>query len=91
MSSIGPSSTLRPGEPRTLLKISLPFNVPLRALLKHAVALDFCYCSLNGSCWTFHAIPGQISPDPAPVSHCANSTAIQSNTDTVGLPTARPA
>jgi hypothetical protein len=91
MSSIGPSSTLRPGESRTLLKISLPFSVPLRAMVKHAVALDFCYCSLNGSCWTFHAIPGQISQDPAPVSHCADRAAIQSNTVTVTLPTALPA
>lgn len=90
MSSIGPSSTLRPGESRTLLKISLPFTVPLPAMVKHAVALDFCYCSLNGSCWTFHAIPGQISPDPAPVSHCTIRAAIQSNTVTVTLPTAPP-
>jgi hypothetical protein len=88
MSSISPSSTLRPGESRTLLKISLPFTVPLGAMAKHAVALDFCYCSLNGSCWTLHAIPGQISPDPAPVSHCADRAAIQSNT--IAPPAARP-
>ncbi len=88
MSSIGPSSTLRPGESRTLLKISLPFSVPLPAMLKHAVALAFCYCSLNGSCWTLHDIPGQISPDPASVSHCADRAAIQSNT--IAPPAARP-
>jgi hypothetical protein len=90
MSSIGPSSTLRPGESRTLLKISLPFTVPLRAMVKHAVALEFCYCSLNGSCWALHAIPGQISPDPLPVSHCANGAAIESNAVTATLPTALP-
>ena len=88
MSSISPSSTLRPGESRTLLKISLPFTVPLGAMARHALALDFCYCSLNGSCWTLHAIPGQISPDPAPVSHCADRAAIQSNT--IAPPVARP-
>jgi hypothetical protein len=90
MSSIGPSSTLRPGESRTLLKISLPFNVPVRAMVKHAVALEFCYCSLNGSCWTLHATPGQMSPDPVPVSHCTNAAAIQSNAVAVTLPTALP-
>jgi hypothetical protein len=90
MSSIGPSTTLRPGESRTLLKISLPFSVPLRAMRKHAVALDFCYCSLNGNCWTFHPIPGQIDPDPAPVSHCTDRAAIQSNTVTVVPPAALP-
>jgi hypothetical protein len=91
MSSIGPSSTLRPGEARTLLKISLPFSVPLRAMVKHVVALDLCYCSLNGSCWTLHATPGQINSDPTPVSHCADRSAIQSNTAPVRLPTALPA
>ncbi len=91
MSSIGPSSTLHPDESRTLLKISLPFIVPLRALVKHAVGIDLCYCSLNGSCWTLHAIPGQINSDPTPVSHCADSAAIQSNTAPVSLPTALPA
>jgi hypothetical protein len=88
MSSIGPSSTLRPGESRTLLKISLPFSVPLRAMLKHSVVLAFCYCSLNGSCWTLHDVPGQISPDPSPVSHCADRAAIQSNT--IAPPAVRP-
>jgi hypothetical protein len=91
MSSIGPSSTLHPDESRTLLKISLPFSVPLRAMVKHVVALDLCYCSLNGSCWTLHATPGQINSDPAPVSHCADRAAIQSNTAPVTLPTALPA
>jgi hypothetical protein len=91
MSSIGPSSTLHPDESRTLLKISLPFSVPLPAMVKHTVALDLCYCSLNGSCWTLHAIPGQINSDPQPVSHCAQRAAIQSNTAPVSLPTALPA
>ncbi|HLY03999.1 MAG TPA: hypothetical protein VKR56_16055 [Candidatus Cybelea sp.] len=91
LSSIGPSSTLRPGESRTLLRISLPFSVPLHAMLKHAIVLDFCYCSLNGSCWTLHTIPGQINPDPASVSHCADRAAIQSNTVTAAPPAALPA
>ncbi len=86
MSSIGPSSTLRPGESQTLLKISLPFRVPLGALVRHSVTLDLCYCSLNGSCWTLHANPGQISSDPAPISHCANATAIQSHAIAVTVP-----
>lgn|GEM_PF-812619 len=91
MSSIGPSSTLRPGESQTLLKISLPFRVPIEALVRHSVTLDFCYCSLNGSCWTLHAKTGQISSGPAPISHCANATAIQSHAVAVTVPTAVPA
>jgi hypothetical protein len=90
MTSIAPSSTLRPGESRTLLKISLPFSVPLQAMVRHTVALEFCYCSLNGSCWTLHAVAGQINPDPAPVSHCIDRAAIQSYMAAVSPPTAGP-
>jgi hypothetical protein len=78
MSSIGPSSALRPGESHTLLKIALPVTVPTAALVKHSVAMDFCYCSLNGSCWILHARVGQISPDPQQVSRCDRAAAIQS-------------
>lgn len=86
-SSIGPSSTLRPGESHTLLKIALAGTVPTSLLMKHSVAIDFCYCSLNGSCWILHAMPGRINPDPQPVSQCASSAAIQAKTLTLSLPT----
>lgn len=85
-SSIGPSSTLRPGETKNVLKISFVANVSTQALTKHAVALDLCYCSLNGSCWTLHAMPGRINPDPQPVSRCATSAAIQSLPLAASLP-----
>lgn len=78
-SSIGPSSTLRPGEMRTLLKIVFVSNVSPQALTKHTIALDLCYCSLNGNCWALHAMPGRINPDPQPVSHCVANAAIQSH------------
>ena len=91
MSSIGPSSTLRPGESQRLLRIDLPEIVPTQELVKHSVALDFCYCSLNGSCWTLHATPGEIDREPAPVSYCAGSTAIQSYAEAVEAPDALPA
>ncbi len=77
-SSIDPSTTLRPGESHTLLRIELAGTVPTSLLMKHSVAIDFCYCSLNGSCWILHAIAGRISPDPQSVSRCATSAAIQS-------------
>jgi hypothetical protein len=79
MSSIGPSSTLRPGESKTLLKITVTGSFPTEALAKHTLVLDFCYCSLNGSCWTLHTIPGRISPDPQAIGHCAGNAAIESN------------
>lgn len=86
MSSIGPSSTVRPGDSQTLLKIVLPVNVPIQMTAKHALEIDLCYCSLNGNCWTLRSQPGQITPDPQPVPHCASATAIESNPL---MPTAR--
>jgi hypothetical protein len=79
MSSIGPSSTLRPGESDVLLKIRLAGDVPTPAFTKHAVTINLCYCSLNGSCWALHSTPGSISAEPQLVSGCASSLAIESN------------
>lgn len=84
-SSIGPSSTLRPGETRTLFKVVFVSNVPPRVLTKHALTLDLCYCSLNGSCWSLRAMPGRINPDPQSVSHCVVGAAIQSHPPSASL------
>jgi hypothetical protein len=91
MSSIGPSSTLRPGETLNLLKLLFVSNVPAQVLTKHVVTIDFCYCSLNRNCWTLHVVPGRINPDPQPVSACTASAAIQSYSlgTLVPSPTAR--
>jgi hypothetical protein len=78
-SSIGPSSTLRPGDSQTLLKIVLADEVPTRALTKHSVTIGLCYCSLNKTCWTLYATSGKMGSDPRPVSACTAGFAIQSN------------
>jgi hypothetical protein len=79
MSSFGPSSTLRPGETETLLKLDLAERVPAQLILKHALSIDLCYCSLNDSCWALHSAAGRISNNPRPVAGCASSFAIESN------------
>ncbi|MBV9333898.1 MAG: hypothetical protein JO146_07805 [Candidatus Eremiobacteraeota bacterium] len=79
MSSIGPSSTLRAGESRMLLKFTLPQGVQIARLVEHTTTVDVCYCSLNGTCWMLHDVSGQIGHTPQPVSRCADDTAIQSN------------
>jgi hypothetical protein len=77
VSSIGPGSTIRPGASHTILNVSFPSSVPLTALLRHPITLDFCYCSLNGSCWNLHAAPGASSgTTPQSTAHCATSAAI---------------
>jgi len=85
MRSIGPATTLRPGETDTLLKFSLAESVPAQLMRKHSLSIDLCYCSLNGSCWTLHSSPGRISADPRLVSGCASSFAIESNLFTAPL------
>lgn len=90
MTSIGPSSTLRPGETETLMRLSLAGGVPPEVLAKHPVALEFCYCSLNGSCWILRGMAGRINADPQSVSHCSSADAIQSNPITPGARKRRP-
>jgi len=78
--SIG-STTIRPGQSKTLLRIWSPSAdfVPLDAVAEHPISIDFCYCSLNGSCWSLHAMPGKSGgPDPQPVSRCTSSAEIES-------------
>ena len=79
MGSIGASTTLRPGESDTLLKLSLAGSVPTAAMQKHAVSIELCYCSLNGNCWKLHANPGRMNANPRAVSECAGNAAVQSN------------
>lgn len=79
--SIGPGSTIRPGTDKTLLNMDLPYDLPDQAWSKHAITLDFCYCSLNGSCWNLHAAPGQNrNAQPQPTSHCVDSASILAST-----------
>lgn len=79
MSSIGPSTTLRPGESETLLKFGVAEPVPAELMRRHSISIDLCYCSLNGSCWTLHSTPGRINADPKAASQCAGARAIESN------------
>lgn len=83
MGSIGPSTTIRGGGSATLLKLSFNDLVSTKAmqeLLRHRLAIDTCYCSLNGTCWMIHSAPGQADElEPQVVSHCEGSAAINSN------------
>lgn len=82
-SSIGPSTTIRAGDSRSLVKVRFSGPLPLPAmqeLIGHRLALDFCYCSIEGSCWTLHSSPGQSGrSDPQPVDECPTSVGIDSS------------
>jgi hypothetical protein len=66
------STIIRPGEDLPVFTIDLPKGVPLSLVLRHPITIDFCYCSLNNSCWKHHATPGVTTGEfPKPTSFCA--------------------
>lgn len=86
--SLGPGTTIRPGDKVTILRVHLP-GLPLPAMLRHTFAIDLCYCSLNGSCWTLHSEgESQKSEQPKLVSRCTTAAAISASFAT--SPSARP-
>jgi len=78
--SIGPGTTIRPGDTKPLLAISYSGQLPLSAVQEHKLSIELCYCSLNGKCWNLRATPGTLSRTaPLPVAHCASDAAIGSD------------
>lgn len=79
-SSIGPSTIIRGGDSLALLKLSLGSVVSpavIQEVLKHSLTIDFCYCSLNGSCWISRSTPGSMGAiEGRPVSSCSSSAEI---------------
>ncbi len=77
-SSVSPGTTIRPGDSLRLISMSFPSSVPLLAILKHPIAVDTCYCSLNGNCWTLSSAPGASNSMPHPVAHCTTASSVNS-------------
>jgi hypothetical protein len=76
-SSIGPSTTIRPGDTKSLFAIAFKPTVDPGALATHWVGLRMCYCSINSSCWNLVALPGKNAPSvPQPTPGCTGSTSI---------------
>lgn len=76
MSSVDSSMTLRAGDTKTVFAVHFPAIVPPANIAAHTLAIDFCYCSLNGNCWTLHSAPERGMPRTAHVSGCTSSAAI---------------
>jgi len=69
----------RPAGSQTISWITLPKGVPIELLLRHPLAIDACYCSLNNSCWKLHATPGVMNSEfPRPVAFCPIGATINS-------------
>jgi hypothetical protein len=79
-SSIGPSTTIRPGDTKSLFAILYKPTVDPSTLATHTVGLRLCYCSINNSCWNLVAQPGNNSPSvPQPTSACTANTSISAD------------
>jgi hypothetical protein len=60
-----------PGDTHHLIDVKLSPTVSPAVLKKHHVELNFCYCSLNDSCWTLHSVVGVVTADdPLRISSC---------------------
>jgi hypothetical protein len=78
-STVDASTILRPGESEMIFAVTLSKKIPRVLLLRHPLALDMCYCSLNGSCWKTHVTPGVLSGDyPQLTSSCPIGATINS-------------
>lgn len=75
--SVDGSTIVRSGQVYTILQVHLAQAIPQRLFSKHQIALDFCYCSLNNSCWTLHSTPGRSHGErPTPIADCTSDAEI---------------
>ncbi|MGA8841216.1 MAG: hypothetical protein WB491_12065 [Candidatus Aquilonibacter sp.] len=73
--SVGPGTTIRPGDSLTLMKMDLP-GAPVATMKRHSIGLKLCYCSLNKSCWTLDTSVKKPSEETQPVAACTMDASI---------------
>lgn len=86
---VGAGSTLRPGASLTLFSASFSRGIAstaIGAILKHRLDLRFCYCSLNGSCWTMRASSAGPVSTQTPVHGCGAPSVITASTSLLESP-----
>jgi hypothetical protein len=86
---VGAGSTLRPGASLTLFSASFSRGIAssaINVMLKHRLALRFCYCSLNGSCWTMQASSSGPISMQVPVHVCGSPSIIDASAGELATP-----
>ena len=73
--SLGPGTTIRPGDVFTLLNIDLP-GAPVVTMNHHTIRLRLCYCSLNNNCWTLDTTKPALNQTKQ-VRSCTTTFSIQ--------------
>ncbi len=74
-STIGPGTTIRPGDSMQLMKMDLP-GAPMQTIQHHTIGLKLCYCSLNDSCWLLDTTIVKTPQETRPVATCTGTTSI---------------
>jgi hypothetical protein len=79
MASVDASTTLRAGDTKSLFALTFPGEVSSQTMMAHPLEIDFCYCSLNDSCWLLHSTPGWgVASRTTTMSNCPGTASISS-------------
>jgi hypothetical protein len=79
-SSVDASTIVRAGASAPLAAVVHASPQVLRIVRSHRIALSFCYCSINGSCWTIRsALESNELDIPQPVAYCRIGSSIGSH------------
>ncbi|MGC2129102.1 MAG: hypothetical protein WA629_03295 [Candidatus Aquilonibacter sp.] len=73
--SIGPGTTIRPGDAFSLMRLDLP-GAPMETIERHTIALKLCYCSLNHSCWILDTADTRAPQETRSVAACSADASI---------------
>jgi len=80
-SDLSASTIVRAGQSQNLLKVFLSPSARIDVLLRHSLAIEVCYCSLNNSCWQLRSVAGKSgSTEQGAVARCPTGHGITSNT-----------
>ena len=81
-SSVDASTAIRAGDSMQLIAVKSPQPGVSQAALRHDVRLRFCYCSINGRCWTLDSSGRSNVPSvPVAVGACSQHYSISAPSD----------
>ena len=87
-SSVDTSTAIRAGDSMQLVAMRSSQFAVLDEVTKHDIDLKFCYCSINGKCWTLDASRSTAAAIPVAVSGCTEHHSIGAPSDI--LPSSKP-
>lgn len=86
-SSVDSSTAIRAGDSMQIVAMKSSQVAVLQDVTKHDIELNFCYCSINGKCWTLDAARSDAAAIPVAVNGCTEHHSINAPSDI--LPSAK--